>query len=55
MDFRPLANVIEDVLSRWSIARCFHAFNRHDLNTVERVSVYASLAFLIASAMPSVR
>jgi hypothetical protein len=21
----------------WSIARCFHAFNRHDLNTVERV------------------
>ncbi len=34
------------------IARYFHAFNRHDLNTIESVSVYASRAFLIASAMP---
>jgi hypothetical protein len=34
------------------IARYFDLSNRHDLDTVESVSVYASLAFLIACAMP---
>ena len=35
--FAPLRMRLRTSFLAWSIARCFYAFNRHDLNTVERV------------------